>query len=333
MLSLFVIGCHSEPATTNPQPSGGDGPEQADHSEGDRGKGMRAPLTGLEMEGDGNHPIVMAMINNHPKARPQTGLNRADIVFEVLAEGEITRFAAFYHSRAEGTIGPVRSARPYYLDLAEGFDAVVAHAGGSDAAKERFTQPGYPSLDGIAGGETYFWREEFREAPHNLYTSMERLLQGASEKGYSDHQNFPQLLFTEDDEEVESGSGAGKIHIAYGPLYDVGYTYDAAAETYTRLTHGEEQFDLETEVPLTMANVLALKAPHRVLDEQGRREIGLTGSGEGWLFQKGGAREIKWQYENGFPQPYAGDEPLPLIPGKTWINIIPAEATVHYSEQ
>lgn len=331
LISLLIAGCR---ATETSVPSN-DLEKETDFAqmEEDRveneGKAI-APLTGLAVDEAMDHPIVMVMLNNHPKARPQTGLNRADIVFEVLAEGEITRFAAFYHSETMGTIGPVRSARPYYLDLAEGFHAVVAHAGGSPAAKERFDQPGYPHLDGISAGESYFWREDFRQAPHNLYTSMEKLLQGAKDNGWADHEHVPQLLFSATDEDIAVDEAAHQIDIIYGPLYDIGYTYDAAAERYTRFTQGEEQIDRETNTSLTMENILVIEAPHRVVDDQGRREIELTGSGEGWLFQKGSMREIEWRYEEGFPRPYADGQELLLVPGKTWVNVVPKETEVTF---
>lgn len=241
-ISMFAFGCSSTPETTNPEPTveepqGTEVPEETVQE--------TAPLTGLEVEDRLDHPIVMVMVNNHPQARPQTGLNRADIVFEVLAEGEITRFAAFYHSETEGTIGPVRSARPYYLDLAEGLDAIVAHAGGSPDAKERFNQPGYPSLDGIAGGGKYFWREDSRQAPHNLYTNMEELLQGAADNEFGGRSEFPQLTFADSLEHMTEGVTAEQVDIVYSSLYEVGYAYDASTEQYARYTQGEVQIDLD----------------------------------------------------------------------------------------
>lgn len=325
-IGLLASGCNSDE-----QPTKNVSDPQA-VEDGADSEGRTMPLTGLTADGDISHPVVMVMVNNHPKARPQTGLDRADIVFEVLAEGEITRFAAFYHSETEGTVGPVRSVRPYYLDLAEGLNAVVAHAGGSPAAKERYSQSGFPSLDGIAEDGKYFTREDFRQAPHNLYTSVEQLLQGASEQGFANRGPLPQLTFAAT-EEVSGSTAANDIDIVYGPLYAVRYTYDTAAGHYTRWTQGEMHVDLETEQPLTMHNVLAIKASHRVLDEQGRREVGLTGSGEGWLFQKGTVREIQWKYVDGFPRPYADGQELPLVPGKTWVNVVPEDADVRYGDE
>lgn len=326
-ISLLVAGCSSAPETTEPPIE-----EQPKTEVPEETVQETAPLTGLQVDNRLEHPIVMVMVNNHPQARPQTGLNRADIVFEVLAEGEITRFAAFYHSEMEGTIGPVRSARPYYLDLAEGMNAVVAHAGGSPAAKERFTQPGYPSLDGIAAGGKYFSREAFRKAPHNLYTSMEALLQGAEDHQFAGNEDIPQLTFADSPEHVTEGATAEQVDIIYSSLYEIGYAYDAGTEQYARSTQGEIHSDLETEQALTTDNVLVIVAPHQVLDDQGRREIDVTGTGQGWLFQRGKAQEIEWRYEDGFPRPYANGEELPLIPGKTWVNVVPETATVHFAD-
>lgn len=330
MVTLLTVGCSSTETVSNDPEPVDDGQSQESRSNTEVEK-QTDPLTGLAVDDGGiHHPVVMVMINNHPKARPQTGLNRADIVFEVLAEGEITRFAAFYHSVTEGNIGPVRSARPYYLDLAEGFDAVVAHAGGSPAAKERFSQPGYPSIDGIGEDGKYFTREDFRQAPHNLYTSMERLLQGAAEQGFGDQDTFPSLLFSDSSADIVGDETAKDIHIEYGPLYNVGYRYDSAMEQFTRFTQGELHIDRETEQPLAIDNILVIKVPHQVLDDQGRRDIELDGSGEGWLFQQGFVQKVDWKYENGFTRPYKDGQEIPLIPGKTWVNVIPLDAEIHY---
>lgn len=128
------------------------------------------PLTGMACHSP-NDPTIMMMINNAHQARPQTGLNHADVVVEMLAEGEITRFAAFYHSQMTGVVGPVRSVREYFYDLAKSAKAEVVSAGGSKDALADMKRDGYPHIDGIHAGEKYFTRESFRRAPHNLYTN------------------------------------------------------------------------------------------------------------------------------------------------------------------
>lgn len=332
VFSVVFAGCTSAPTGTPAQTDGTKDPK----SGGTTGKTGIAPLTGEKMKTATDRPAVMAMINNHPAARPQSGLGRADIVFEVLAEGEITRFAAFYHGEQKGTIGPIRSVRPYFLDLAEGLDSVVVHAGGSPEAEARFTEPGYPSLNEISRNGKYFWRADDREAPHNLYTSLEEVAQGIAANGFTDRRTLPQLSFAA--EAVETAAGgkvsekAHHIRVVYSSLYELGYSYDADAKRYTRDTMGEKQVDRESGEVLAMQNVLVIKAKHRVLDNKGRRAVELTGSGQGWLFQGGGVRDIEWKYADGFPRPFADGQELPLVPGKTWVNVIPEDATVTYEE-
>ena len=132
-----------------------------------------APLTGLGTNEELPKRVVMVMINNAPQARPQSGLDSADIVYEVLAEGSITRLVGLYHSREPKVIGPVRSIRPYYIDIGSGFEAIMVHAGGSPDALT--TLKGMAHMDEIYNAGGFFWRENFRKAPHNLYTDLDRI--------------------------------------------------------------------------------------------------------------------------------------------------------------
>lgn len=286
------------------------------------------PLTGEEAK-QKDHPILMVMINNHQSARPQTGLNRADLVVEMLAEGEITRFSAFYHSKVEGVVGPIRSLRPYHLQLAKGFDAISAHAGGSKDALQIIKQENLRTLNGIREEGNYFWRVDFRRPPHNLYTDINSLLAGAKEKGWE--QPIQKMPFSFNKDGVTAkGKKAEQIEIVYGPLYALAYRYDSTTGNYVRYTQGEQHMDRETKEPLTMQNVLVIRANHRTIDQAGRRVINLEGSGEGFLFQKGKGIPISWEKREGVILPLSDGKVLPLIPGKTWINIIPDSGRVLY---
>lgn len=288
----------------------------------------RYPLTGMKGE-ERDRPILMVIVNNQQQARPQTGLDRADLVVEMLAEGEITRFAAFYHSQQEGIVGPVRSLRPYYLNLAKGLNAVSVHAGGSTEAMKMVKQEKLPSLDGIHEGEQYFWRVDFRPAPHNLYTRMDMLLAGVEETGWGNEKVEAPFLFAEEGAAVE-GKEASEIQVTYNSLYKLGYQYDSNSQSYIRYTQGEPHIDNETRQPLTMQNVLVIKAPHQIVDQAGRRKIELDGTGEGYLFQRGKGISIHWENKQGVLLPVADGKVLPLLPGKTWVNVIPDSADVTY---
>lgn len=320
VLLMLPVGCGWMPSKTEKEATG-EPRETAEPPPPD-------PLTGLPSEGPA-HPTLMVMVNNHRKARPQSGLNRADLVVEILAEGEITRFAAFYHSRTEGKVGPVRSLRPYYLELGRGLNAVVVHAGGSTAALQEVRSSGWPSLDGIHQDAGYFRRERDRRAPHNLYTDLSRLQEAARTKGYGDRETKPVFRFDENGATAE-GEPAAEIDLVYHKLYEAGYRYDEESGEYVRYTQGEKQVDRETGEPLTMDNVLVIKAKHRVTDAAGHREVDLKGPGSGVLFQRGKAIPIQWENISGVVVPVRDGQMLPLLPGKTWINVLPETGKVTY---
>lgn len=271
----------------------------------------------------------MLMMNNARPARPQTGLNRADVVVEMLAEGEITRFAAFYQSEMTGTVGPVRSVREYFYDLARGANAVVVSAGGSKEALANIKGDGYPHLDGIHADEKYFSRVSFRKAPHNLYTDFDRMKQAVKDKGF-DQTSSAKYTFSED-ASTTKGQSAQSIDLTYHRLYDCGYRYDAKSGSYLRYTQGEEQVDRETSQPLMMKNVLVIFAEHRMADSLGHRSIAITGSGKGYLIQKGKVIPIEWRFRDGLIVPFSEGKELTLLPGKTWVNVLPETGKVTFN--
>jgi hypothetical protein len=289
---------------------------------------QRDPLTGLVTHAP-DHPVLMVMVNNHRGARPQTGLGLADVVVEILAEGEITRFAAFYHSHTAGRVGPVRSVRNYYLDLAKGSGSIVVHAGGETDALARIRREGYPSLDGIHEDSRFFTRVPFRKAPHNLYTDLKQLNEAAEEKGYRTLRLRSAYLFS-DQPAAEKGKNAGRIHLIYHPLYKAGYQYDDASRSYIRYTEGERQVDRETNQPLSMQNVLVVFANHETIDSVGHRSVDVKGAGKGYLFQRGKAIPIEWRYRDGWIVPFSGGKEVPLLSGKTWVNVLPQTGKVSF---
>lgn len=288
---------------------------------------LMSPITGTPVEEEESKPVIMAMINNHPSARPQSGLQSADVVVEILAEGEITRFAAFYYNHLNGVIGPIRSVRDYYLDLADGTEAVVAHAGGSPSALNRIREEQKPSIDGVHQDENHFFRVDFRKPPHNLYAKLEELSQVAKKRDYPDYSGDPAYQFS--GEAVTSqGNAAGEVRLIYHKLYEAGYRYDHANQQYVRYTEGEQQIDRETGKPVTMQNVIVVFAGHKVIDYVGHRDVDITGRGKGYLLQQGKAVPIEWRYRDGWIIPYHNGKECTLLPGKTWVNVLPETGEV-----
>lgn len=281
----------------------------------------KAPLTGIPIEEPLTNRITMVIIENHSLARPQTGLDKADLVYEVLAEGGITRFAAFYQSEFPESVGPVRSIRPYFLRLSEGFDALIVHAGWSPEAESIIKKEKLPSINGLAFEPKYFWRDKSRKAPHNMYTNFEELKAAAERLKYRTESEIPQFLFKGNLDEAK-GDAASEIQIRYNSSYRVGYIYDTEKQTYSRTINEKAHTDAITKEALTTTNVLVVMTKHKVLDSEGRLSIDITSGGKGYLFQRGKVQEITWKNENGVIQPYANGQQIALYPGKTWINIV-----------
>lgn len=281
-----------------------------------------APLTGLGSMVEIDERIIAVMVNNHAFARPQSGLDQADIVYEVLSEGWITRLVAFYQSQSPEVIGPVRSLRPYLIDLVMGFDAVFAHAGGSQAALDAVDNRGLASLDEIYNAGNSFYRVNFRKMPHNLYTNLEMLRKGVERRGYRSESEIPTLAFKDPKEEAV-GEDAGWIEIEYHSTNIVAYEYDPEMESYARFVRGEPHIDMETEEQLTTTNLLVIETSHRTLDDVGRRAIDVMSEGKGLLFQRGKVEEVDWKRVDGVIRPMKDGVEVGLYPGTTWVNIIP----------
>lgn len=324
LLVLVVAACSSKEVTEPNEPMGGPVTVPSDQTEDEAGEVFpyTAPLTGLGSMTEINDRIIAVMISNQGGARPQTGLDQADMVYEILAEGDITRLVAFFQSQNPEVIGPVRSLRPYLIDLATGFDAVFAHAGGSPEALSRVQHEALASLDEIYSAGSSFYRVDFRKAPHNLYTSLEKLREGAEKRGFRQDADIPTILFKDAEEDMQ-GEEATNIHIKYYSAYDVSYEYNSETQTYLRFVRGEPHVDMETEKQLETTNLFVLETTHKVLDNDGRRAIDVMSEGKGYLFQRGKMLEVDWKRVDGVIRPLINGQEVGLYPGTTWVNIIP----------
>jgi len=284
------------------------------------------PFTGLETTEEPTHRAVAVMINNHPQARPQSGLEEADIVFELLAEGNITRFLALYHSMEPERVGPVRSAREYYADLANQYDALYIYHGAADFVNELIVNRGIPFLNGSQydNDKQLFIRETFRVAPHNSYLLFNEVYRRAEMKQYDMEYDHEPLPFLEDDDEV-TGIEAPYAKIQYSSQSStVEYEYDETREAYIRTSDGTVTTDLGTETPIEIDNVFIIEATHEVIDAEGRRAIDLQSGGFGYLLQRGKVQKVQWENVNGYLLAKKNEEVVPFVPGKTWVNVIQA---------
>jgi hypothetical protein len=289
-----------------------------------------APLSGVKLEQEATARPVVVMINNYAAARPQSGLTNADVIWEVLAEGGITRLVAVYQSTTALTdsIGPIRSIRPYLIDIGDSYGAVLAHAGASNDGYDILQHQGKPYLDEISNAGGYFWRSKDRKAPHNLYSSLEKLREGAERKGYKKDVTVPVYTFS-DAGAADAGEPATEISIKFLMQdYKVGYKYDAAAGLYKRSIGGEPHIDLNNNEQLSGTNLVVLGANHRTLDNEGRLSVDLTAGGSAILFQNGKAIEAEWvRSPDGMIRIVKDGKELPFVPGKTFFHIVPNNPT------
>ncbi len=286
------------------------------------------PLTGIMVKKVSTERTVAVMISNHPKARPQSGLVKADIVYEVLAEGNITRFLAVFHSEMPKIIGPVRSAREYYLELNKGYDAFFICHGWSPQAKEILEAGGADFLNGLFYDGTLFQRASYRKAPHNSYITSEHIIEGAEKRGYEIERPVESLMFFENN----FTENATSIQIKYGKAKStqVKYEYDQTLHAFKRSDGGVPMSDYDTKEPAVISNVLVVEAHHKIIDSSGRRSIDLQSGGKAYLFQDGKGQLIRWENIDGRILPYADGNQLGLLPGKTWINIVPSLKDMTY---
>ncbi|SFB15224.1 Protein of unknown function [Lentibacillus halodurans] len=294
------------------------------------------PLTGVKTDQPVNNRIVSVMVNNHPKARPQTGLSKADIIFEMLAEGRITRLLAMYQSEQPDVAGPVRSAREYYFEIANGYDALYIHHGAANFVKDMIQNRAIDHLDGAIydNDGNLFKRESFRSAPHNSYLQFDAVYDTAEQKGYGVSETYDPLPFTTEEEAADiSGDPAVSVEIDYSSRlkYIVEYKYDEKNGVYTRYSDGEQTVERNSGEPITTDNILIVETSHRVIDDAGRREIDITSGGNAYLIQKGKVREVQWENRNGRIIPVQDGDPVKFVQGKTWINVIPADPGISQS--
>src|SRR5690625_2446465 len=297
------------------------------------------PLTGIETNEDVSNRIVSVMINKHPAARPQSGLSKADIVFEILAEGTTTRFLALFQSEMPDIVGPVRSAREYYFELARGYDALYVYHGAANFVNDMILNRGIEHLNGAQhdNDQKLFKREPFRKAPHNSYLLMNNAYDFAGAKGYDLTNRLQSLNFLSPEDQITVGEKASHAKIGYigkQPYYTVEYTYDEDSQSYLRLSDGVQDKELNGETLIRANNVLIIETHHEVIDKEGRRKVDLTSSGPAVLLQKGRKRDVTWENRDGIIVPVKDGEIIPFVPGKTWINLVPSlEQSVEISSE
>ncbi len=283
---------------------------------------------------------VAIMFDNHFDARPQFGLSKASFIYETLVEGGATRFMAIFdvQNNEIKKIGPVRSARPYFVEWAREYNALYVHAGGSPQALVKISRDGIDDLNEISWyGTRFFYRDYSLPAPHNLFTDSNRLQQALKWRGL-DQADYVPWQFKMVDDKIE-GERADNIYIDFSPgnAYDAYFKYLSDKNVYWRLNgEGNEWYDALDKSVLAASNVIVQFIPAEELSGgKGRLYLDIYGNGTGLIFQDGVVREIYWQkptVEERTKFYYKEEKKeIKLNPGLTWIVVVPGERKVRWN--
>lgn len=300
-------------------------------------------LTGLPMDKQyKNDRPIGVMINNLDGAQPLLGVSEADIMYECPVEGGITRILAiFKNPRGIEKIGSVRSARPYFINIAQGLDAIYMHIGGSTQATEMLKSKDIDSFS-LGSYENMMWRDPERRAnlgyEHSALTSGERLINGIKDSGIrtqlkSDY-NFKQS-FSEKDSQVNNGTQAQKIEAIFSHYKSTVFNYNSEKSTYMISQFDEPQMDDNAKVQNSKKNIILLRADVTTINpDNDLKSIAIIGSGNGKYISNGKVIDIKWSKASATePIKYTtlDDKDLIMIPGQSYVCVLPLEADVTIS--
>jgi len=302
------------------------------------------PLTGLPVEEDlSNTRPYAIMLNNLTKALPQYGVNKADIIYEVPAEGGITRMMALFSDITDlGNVGSIRSARDYYVQIARGHDALYVHAGGSPGAYNLISSVGYDTVDGVNGySGDVFWRDAGRRKTagyeHSLFLTSDYLQAFTSKNRTMTHR----LDYKNSLEFAEDGTPVGESAVQVDVTYYSGgkatsFAYDETLGCYLVSQYGGKYTDGQDGSQLQRENVLVLFCPISKIagDSAGRLSVGIVGSGTGYFACGGKYTAINWSKPSATaPISYtlADGTPLTLGAGTSYVCVAPTGGSVSFS--
>lgn len=325
------------------------------------------PLTGQKFSKEQRdwweqHRPLGVMVENHEESRPQSGIEFADVVYEAVAEGGITRFLLVYYCQDAGIVGPVRSARTYFLDWISEYGSypLYAHVGGANTpgpanAIGQIIDYGwnmYNDLNQFSIGFPTFKRDESRlgrpvATEHTMYSTTSKLWQVGAERKLTEKdedgemwdEDFEAYKFKEDAPENDRGN-VDSIHIEFWPgstNYDVDWQYDKETNSYLRENGGEPHKDRNTGHQLSSKNVVILwmreSAANDGYEGNAHRLYGNKGTGKAIVFQDGEEKEGTWKKDGreGRTIVTVGGKEVEFNPGNIWFEIVPLGGVVEAS--
>lgn len=288
---------------------------------------VRRLLDGVKVKPqNANYTPAAVMIDNHVDARPANGLSEASLVYETEAEGKITRYLAFFDTGKKiNKIGPVRSARPYFINWARGVDSLYVHCGGSPAALARLARGSIDNLNEFYNS-SYFRRSNNRLAPHNIFTSTDKLKNYLSvldkEKG-----DFESWKFKEDSQAEEPFDKEITLNF-FDEGYNVSWRFNEEGNGYIRYLDGKKHKDAGGS-QIRAKNVVIQYASTRVIDRKLRIDLDNIGEGTAIICRDGKCLEGAWEKPNKDTRTKyyfkkEGEE-VKFNAGTTWVEVLREE--------
>ncbi len=285
-----------------------------------------------------DRPIAV-MIDNHRDAWSQAGIQDAYMVYEIIVEGTETRLMALFKGTDTETIGPVRSARHYFLDYVLEHDAIYAHFGQSPQAETDIAKLGIDNISGIYEDGTTFWRTSSKYAPHNAMTSIENLLESAERKDYALESDSDSVLnYTTDEVDLEGGKAVESVTIPHTSVQKVQYVYDEKNKVFQRFARSVPQEDLVTDEIITTKNIIIMFVDNYTLageSASGRQGLDNIGTFDGYYLTNGEVIEIKCiknsRSAQTIYQDLEGNE-IEVSDGNTFVNICDTSTKVTFEE-
>jgi len=332
LLAGVVAGCSAEIEVVPGWPTA-----EAERTVPKPAEPPRWPLTGLDApSGEAiEKRVVSVKIENSPAARPQSGLQQADVVYETISEGGISRFNAMFHSQSPDPIGPVRSARLSDITVVPQYGALFVFSGGSASVDSAVARAGLENLSQDAGVTRPFYRSRERAAPHNLYLHLEEA------RAEADRRNMPlsadpkPLAFDRGRLAAAGGQPVTELEIPFSTANRVTWRFDEPSGGYLRWNNGNVHNDALSGEQLSARNVVVMWA--RYVQQPDRDKIGsttydieLAGSGRVSLFRDGQRFDGTWEATNAAPPVFkaADGTQLKLGPGNTWFQVVATNVNI-----
>ena len=284
---------------------------------------------------NGNDRPIAVMIDNHSDAWPQAGLQDAYMVYEIVVEGGETRLMALFKGANVEKIGPVRSARHYFIDYAMENDAIYVHFGQSPQAESDIKKYSINDINGISEDGTTFWRVKDKVSPHNAVTSTENLLESAKSKKFKTTSSESSILnYVTNEVNLEAGEEAKSVTIPHSTLQTVKYVYNEEEKVYERYARNKQQKDWTSGNAVTTKNIIITFCDNYTLtdsENKGRQGLKNIGTFDGYYITNGRAIKIKCiknaRDDKTIYQDLAGNT-IEVNDGNTFVNICPTNSNV-----